>query len=387
MAGDGPTGRKTRQAGEKDMQENLALPNSIEKKASKSAIRRVASLATNWLLLSALLALVFTLAAIELVTLGALFVDSILIACALALLFGALLTLATEYNKAEATTSSKDQRFTRKQVVLIIVTVALVWLATITAVAVRHEYEEQTNVRRAEEARSRFLVTTHYTEQKVDKEAENQTLRELEDGYQRLKDNWTLPELADKIEVSLFLDLEDYQTKTGRPLAGGHANCRFGPSIFIPLEEPPRSTNDDELSRTPMHEMVHAMMCMSLGHDAFYSVPRWFHEGMAGRYEMEGLSRIWNRIERRIWLWSKRPILLDTTKFCNTWRTPEDAMERALLYETSREFIYSLEAEHGSDNLHLIIDDVRKRVGFDESMGMRLGGDCSELYSEWKASL
>ena len=253
----------------------------------------------------------------------------------------------------------------------------------------KREFEEKKNAVTAEEARDRFALTLYPgSGPEFNPEAVNQTLRELEDSFHRLQDIWVLPETADKIRVWLFRNLQDYQTITGNQDAGGHASCpsEVGPAIVIPLERAPSAATDDNFSRTPMHEMVHALMCQSLGNEAFYSMPRWFLEGMAERYEMEGIARIMSRVEMRARLWLSRHSLMAPDRFCARRLTARDELERALFYETSREFANSLEARHGIEALNLVVDDVRTGVTFDESMEKRMGGSCNELYMRWKDS-
>ena len=257
------------------------------------------------------------------------------------------------------------------------------------ASTVKREFEERKNAITAKEARIRFAVTLYPgLGPEFNPEAVNQTLRELEDSFQRLQNTWVLPEMSNKIRVWLFRNLQDYQTITGNQDAGGHASCpsELGPAIVIPLERAPSAATDDNFSRTPMHEMVHALMCQSLGNEAFYSIPRWYLEGVAQRYEMEGISRIMSRVQKRTSLWLSKTSLMAPDRFCARRLRTRDELEHALFYETSREFVNSLEARHGIEALNLMADDVRTGATFNESLEKRMGGSCNELYMKWKVS-
>ena len=352
-------------------------------------IGTIASAVVSWLFLSAVLALSFTIITIEWTPLGPLFIPRILSAWALASLFGALLTYLTERQMAKRTKPYKTRPLTRRQFLMLAI-LGLLMVSTILGVGtVKREFEEKRNAVRAEEARDRFALNLYPGPSPEFKpEAVNQTLRELEDSFQRLRGTWVLPETADQIKVWLLRDLQDYQTTTGDPDAGGHASClsESGPVIVIPLERAPSAVTDDNLSRTPIHEMVHAMMCQSLGEEAFYSMPRWFLEGMAERYAMEGIARIMTRVEQKANLWLKRHRLMSPDRFCANPLRARNGLDRALLYETSREFVKSLEARHGIKALNLVVDDVRAGVTFDEGMEKRLGGSCEDLYMRWKGS-
>ena len=125
----------------------------------------------------------------------------------------------------------------------------------------------------------------------VDPARVERTLAEFERARRRLEGEWVVPESSPRITSHLFRDIHEYRALTGFDWYGGHASCsEHGVIIGVPLEEAP-SLFDEEVpaSRTPMHEMVHATWCQSLGPLAFRSIPRWFHEGMASRYENEGL--------------------------------------------------------------------------------------------------
>ena len=358
-------------------------------KGIRHSIGTIVSATASWVFLSAVLAMLFTIVAIEWTTLGSLFIPRIYSAWAMASLAGALLTFLLERQKAKRTRPSNGKPLTRRQVLVLAIGGLLMVSAMLGVGPVKRELEEKRNAVAAEEARGRFAIILYPGPGPgFNPEAVNQTLRELEESFHRLQDIWVSPETADKIRVWLFRNLQDYQTITGNQDASGHASCpsEFGPTIVIPLERAPSTATDDNFSRTPMHEMVHALMCQSLGREDFYSMPRWFLEGMAERYEMEGIARIMFRVERRAMLWLSRHNLMVPDRFCARRLRARDGVERALFYETSREFVNSLEARHGIEALNLVVDDIRRGATFNESMEKRMGGSCNELYMRWKGS-
>ena len=353
------------------------------------SVGTIVAVAASWVFLSGILAVAFTVAVIERTSLGPLFVPNILTAWALACLAGTLLTVLLERHKAQRTKPHEGNRLTRRQAVVLVVVGLIAIPAILGAGTLKQEFEEQRNAHMAEEARNRFAVVMYSgMGPEFELEAVNQTLKELEDSFQRLRHTWALPETVDKISVWLLRNLQDYQSITGKQDASGHVFCptELGPVIVIPLEKAPSATTDDNFSRTPMHEMVHALMCQSLGEEAFYDLPRWFHEGMAERYEMEGFSRVMMRVQKRALLWLNRHRLMAPDRFCAIQGGATELLKRALFYETSGEFVNSLEVKHGLYSLNFILDDVRTGATFKESMERRLRGSCNELYTRWRDS-
>ena len=350
----------------------------------------IASAIASWVCLSAVIGLTLTLVTIEWTVLGPLFIPRIMSAWALASLAAALPTYGLKRSRAKRSKSSKGEPLTGKQLILLAFVGLLMISAVLIVGTVRRELAEKNNATAAEVARDRFTMTLYPSlGPEFNPEAVNQTLRELEDSYQRLHDLWVLPDAADKIKIWLFRTVDDYQAITGNDDAGGHAMCpsESGPVVVIPVEKAPSVENDDHLSRTPIHEMIHALMCQSLGNEAFYSVPRWFHEGIAERYEMEGIARMIFRVEKRAILWLNRHFLMAPDRFCAIRLQSRGELESALFYETSREFVNSLAARHGLEALNVVVDDVRMGETFNSSMENRLGGTCNDLYMQWKSSL
>ena len=255
-----------------------------------------------------------------------------------------------------------------------------------TAVLVR-EIKETSNQAKAQEAQQTFR-TVRYLQPgpPFNEDAVNQTLSELQDSYQSLKGIWTRPRTASRIQVNLFGDIEHYHLESGPDRARGHVRCDDdAPLIEIPLEPAPSAFRDDTPSTTPKHEMVHALMCQSIGFEAFHSIPRWFHEGIAQRYQNEGrVSKIGPRTVNRMAVWWKSNSLLSPRTFCNQ-HLPEEK-EIGTFYQTSFEFIRWLEAKHGINNINQIPEDVRTGANFDDSLQARLGGSCEALYDSWNNS-
>ena len=359
-----------------------------------SKIRRTVSTAVVWLIISGVLAVLYTLLAADWVALGPQFIYGLITAWTLASLTGALVVIWLEREKAKKASQSKRLTLTLKQKLMGTIAIISLLAAGFAVNMGVTEIREGINERKAQDARLRFQVTSYLGGGgKFKVEAVNQTLAELEGGYQKLKENWTLPEQTPKIKVWLFRDLRDYRLRTNKHLARGHMSCsleidsvEFGPVIVIPLEKAPSATDDDNFSRAPMHEMVHALMCQSLGEEAFYSTPRWFLEGMAERFETEGIARIKIRATDRTRLWLNAQNTPDTNRFCARRFSERNKLDQSAFYRASHEFVRSLESRHGLRSLNQIVADVRTGSPFDESMQKRLGGTCSELYPKWKNS-
>ena len=221
----------------------------------------------------------------------------------------------------------------------------------------------------------------------VDPAGVERTLAEFERARRQLEGEWPAPGPSPRITLLLFRDLHEYRALTGLDWYGGHASCtEHGVTISVPLEEAP-SLFDEEVpaSRTPMHEMVHATWCQSLGPFAFRSVPRWFHEGMASRYQNEGFRQLPQRLLNRAAVWLQRDNLLSPSSFCGYTSGGLRAEER-LLYGTAWELIRSLEAAHGEQALKSLLEDVKEGKSFERSLRDRLGSTCEDLYSEWSRS-
>ncbi len=221
----------------------------------------------------------------------------------------------------------------------------------------------------------------------VDPARVERTLAEFERARRQLANEWLVPESSPRIELHLFRDVREYTAKRGLDWYGGHATCsEDGVTISVPLEGAPSVLEEVPASRTPMHEMVHATWCQSLGSSSFRSIPRWFHEGMARRYENGGFRQLPERIFNRATVWLQRDDFLSAARFCG-YASGGRYAEVKLLYGAAGEFIRSLEAGYGMQALKSVLEDVRAGTDFDRSIRDRLGGTCNDLYSEWFRSL
>lgn len=214
-----------------------------------------------------------------------------------------------------------------------------------------------------------------------------QTLAEFERARRRLADLWAVPDSSERISLRLFQDIQDFAMKTGREGTRGVVFCLpEGVLIEVPLEEVPILSDESLWRNTPLHEMVHAIWCQNLGYVSYRSIPRWFHEGMAQWHEMEGRRQLLPKAFMRLWVWINNEDLLSVSEFCG-YTFSENREIRNLLYGTSFEFIRSLEVRHGIEELNAIVDDVGAGKDFDASMRDRLGGTCTDLYSDWSHNI
>ena len=357
----------------------------------KETIKKVTSVSLTWILYSACFAILFSALAIEFIPLGPRFTYSLFTAWILAVLTGGLTTAWMHREKKEESERSSRWKLTQsqKKVLERFLIVVAISGAVATAVVpfVLIEIKEDSNSAKAEDAKRKFTVISYLVNgPELETEAFNQTLAELEDSYQSLKDNWTITSDAEKIQVLLYRDIGDYQTITGQKQSAGHLWCseEYGPVIALPLEDAPSTSTDDAVSQTPKHEMVHALMCQSTGWEGFRSIPAWFHEGMAMRYHTEGVRRFWVRGIFRVKTWWKRSEFINPEDFCYEHPSRLDEQQQTMLYTSAFEFIRFLESKNGMDALNRIVDDVRVKADFDESMERRVEGTCRDLYSNWK---
>ena len=359
----------------------------------KEVLGKTATVTLSWGVNSAGLAALFLVLTITFVPLGPRFTPSIIAACILAVPAAGLVTALEHRNTREKSQISSRWTFNQKQRKIIdrsIIPVGLLVLVALIAICLTFiEIRENANAAKSEAALQKFVVTSYLGNgPEFETEAFNQTLAELEDSYQSLKDHWILPSEAKAIQVQLFRDLKGYQAMTGKERTEGHLWCseEFGPVVAIPLEKAPSTSNDDAVSRTPMHEMVHTLMCQSIGQEGFLSIPSWFHEGIAMRHHTTGFQRFWVRGFIRTRTWWNREKFLHQEDFCNKHPSTLDEGQQKVFYDTAMEFVRFLESGHGLDTLNLISDDVRTGTTFDKSMRTRLGGTCLDLYSNWKES-
>ena len=224
----------------------------------------------------------------------------------------------------------------------------------------------------------------------VDPAKVERTLAEFERARSHLADKWQVPDTSPPISLYLFRDIRAYKAYMatfGREWSGGYATClNDGATIGVPLEDASNVFEESTASRTPLHEMVHATWCQSLGQSSYRSIPRWFHEGMAQWYENQGWRRFPDRAMNRWTVWIDRGNLLSATEFCG-YTLGGSRVEIKFLYGTSWQFIRSLESGHGIQSLNAVVEDVGAGKSFDDGLRDRFGGSCSELYTSWSQSL
>ena len=215
------------------------------------------------------------------------------------------------------------------------------------------------------------------------------TLAEFERARRRLEGQWpTPPKESPTISLRLFRNLREYQAVFGSGTwsVGGMRCEENGAVIGVPLEEASTFLSEEHPSRTPLHEMVHATMCQSLGTQAFYSIPSWFHEGMAQLYEGEGFTQLDERALNRFTVWFKRGDLMTPEEFCRYMPRSSPAGV-SLFYATAWEFARSLEARHGRDALNAVVSEVASGRTFEDSLQTHLSGACTSLYGDWSRDL
>ena len=224
----------------------------------------------------------------------------------------------------------------------------------------------------------------------VDPAKVERTLAEFERAHSHLADKWHVPDTSPRISLYLFRDIREYKaymSAIGFDWSGGYASClEDGVNIGVPLEDASNVFEETPASRTPLHEMVHATWCQSLGRSSYRSIPRWFHEGMAQRYANEGWRQFPERAMNRWVVWIDRGNLLPATEFCG-YTSGGSRAEINVLYRTSWELIRTLESGYGIQSLNAVVEDLGAGKSFDDSLRDRFGGSCSELYATWLRNL
>ena len=233
---------------------------------------------------------------------------------------------------------------------------------------------------KAEAARVAFVITEYGNQ--FDRADVNQTLAELHEAYLQLSEELPDASRHSPISVHLFRNLQEYHDGGGVDWSVGSVRC-LGKvaNILVPLEESLGMFTENDHSRTPMHEMVHARMCQVLGSQNFHSVPLWFHEGMAQLYQTDGPYR-YERLANRFLVLTKQEQLLPPRTFCgDSYLTSQGKL--AMFYRSTAEFINAMESKHGTGELVALIQDVQGGQSFDHSLQRRFGANCEELYSRW----
>ena len=348
-------------------------PNLMVSKAlfGLRVLGRVFEVLFFWAIILALLEVIV----IATVSLGPRFGPMIMIVAPLSALPVAISITLIKHARASRAQKAKH-RFSRK-------TVALLLVLTLALVAAGMSPTIMDQLTRSGDAEAALQEFEPIYASDVEPGRVERTLAEFERARRQLVDEWPVPESSSRITLHLFRDIHEYTARTGLDWYGGHTSCsEQRVTIGVPLEEAPSLLDEVPASRTPMHEMVHATWCQSLGPSAFRSIPRWLHEGMARRYENEGFRQLPQRVLNRAAVWLQRDDLLSPARFCG-YTSGGRRAEVKLLYGTAWEFIRSLEAAHGVGPLKSLLDDVRESRDFEQSLRDRFGGTCEELYSEW----
>ena len=225
-----------------------------------------------------------------------------------------------------------------------------------------------------------------YVGSNVDQARVERTLAEFERAHRRLAKEWLQPAETSLISLYLYRDIKEYRAKVDEIWSGGVTVClERGASIGVPLENASNVFSEENASNTPLHEIVHAMMCQSLGKSSFYSLPRWFHEGMAELYSEDGIPNLYRRIVNRLMIWRHRQVLMPPDVFCN-YDADGTATEISLFYSTTWEFSRALDGLHSRHSLSHIVNLMAYGATFEDSLRDQLGGTCTELYTAWLRS-
>ena len=336
----------------------------------------------SWLFLWGLTTFVAELVVVEAVSLGPRFgTMTIVVAPLVALPVATRLSLI----KPRRATRSDEwmKRHPRKAALIFTVSILL-----IVGLAMGPRFIEHRSRGGDAEVALQYFVPIH--EEGVDPAKVERTLAEFERARNHLADKWQVPDTSPPIPLYLFRDIREYKAYMatfGREWSGGHATCLDdGVTIGVPLEDASNVFEESPASRTPLHEMVHATWCQSLGRSSYRSIPKWFHEGMAQWHANEGWRQFPERAMNRWAVWLSRETLLSAPKFCS-YTSGGSRTDIRLLYSTSWEFIRSLEAGFGIQSLNAVVEDVGAGKSFDDSLRDRFGGSCTELYASWSQSL
>lgn len=236
----------------------------------------------------------------------------------------------------------------------------------------------------ADEALQNFVLVSDTT---LEDAGLTRTLAELERARRTLEGAWPIGE-ASPIRLAVFRNREEYLSITRAPgwSDGGTRCLPEGPLIAVPSEKAEGILTETAPSATPHHEMVHAQMCQSLGWQSFYSIPRWFHEGLAQLYSKNGLRQFPDRTMNRIWVWFKRDQLMAPSSFC-IYKAEGSLSEVQLFYATTWEFTRWLARQYGLEALEAAAQAVEPEKPLDEALATYyLGSSCQELYEAWRRS-
>ena len=215
----------------------------------------------------------------------------------------------------------------------------------------------------------------------------SQTVEQLKEAHGDVMEEWPPRPEAAHTQVLLHPGLEEYENATGLTGSAGYTLCRVqGPLVVMPILNTGWLTERSS-RRHIQHEMVHAAICRSIGHEAYAELPAWFHEGEAAAWELRGISNLPLRVLSRLGILLNDRHIPGPREFCsrsgweNGWEKPG---EMQAFYHAAREFTQHLKAQQGPKVLQRIAVDVKGGMTFEQSSLLRLGGTCRETYGEWR---
>ena len=353
------------------------------------------SLASTWVICSLPILALGLLKVADMVPLGPGFRMAVVIWSVIAFLIGAVLIILYRKYVARWMTQESgplsDTLWDSRSFKIAGVVSILVLMVSLPAYLAWNDAQRSRIAKDASLARQEFTIVTYGDEVEYDQGKLDRTLSELEQARRRLVGEWEKSRDALPIAVHLFRDVHDIRAMLGDETTGGAVSCQpHSVVVLVPLEEELPILTEDT-TNAPVHEMVHALMCSTLGQSAFYLLPRWYHEGMAQLYQNDDSP--FDRLRNRWQMWLQRDRLMTPEVFCSN-RGYDKSSQKKLLYISSQEFVRYLEKRHGRSTLNGVVGDVRTRAtiedivldspgAFENSLRDRLGGTCVDLYGEW----
>ena len=176
-----------------------------------------------------------------------------------------LLRTSTKEDEKEETNESRKRRNVPLRRYLYLIGIILVLAALFIAFVVIWDDARDSRTKEKADAALRVFKVEHQRSV-VDQGQVNQTLAELQEAYQILSDELPEPIGESQITIQTYRNLSEYRIDLGIKRSFGAVRCTLNdPIIYIPLEEKLNILTENDESRTPMHEMVHAVMCQALG--------------------------------------------------------------------------------------------------------------------------
>ena len=333
-----------------------------------------------WSLLWPLFGLLLLVAVLEMVPLGSRFNVSLVVSLFASALVALLLAIWLVWSPSRRRVTLSR----RAEALLIGGGMLLVVGISVGTLVGRQILERGPRAADADAARQRFVVpdTSRFPSDDVER-----ALAEFERAARRLEGLWPSMEGRGPVVLELYPNLEEYRAERGLQWSRGSVECREHETVIsVPLEDASGiMTGGPHSSPAPLHEMVHAMVCQSLGAEAMLSIPSWYHEGLAQLHAHRGFDGIGDRVFNRLVVWVKRGDRLSPERLCYG-KPSSSADESSYFYDVSWEFIRYLGVHHGVDDLNGVVEDVGDGMGFGDSLRTRFGGECAGLYAKWLES-